>query len=191
MPSIFTVKNQDLGYVIPAYVKAKVIAEAERKTKPKKSKPPRKKVSKKAWRKEKKARVLKAAKLGLKQQHSLTNKDRKAVVRHFVRKFRKEYKTASSPSVRLTILQKYASINLVPRTLKTFKRTAVARKQYNDLKVALPEFQLSGVCDVCPAPSQHRHHVIPLGKGGTNSPRNLVPLCKPCHELVHNYKISV
>ena len=29
------------------------------------------------------------------------------------------------------------------------------------------------------------HHVMPRGKGGTNSPHNLITLCSDCHALAH------
>ena len=29
------------------------------------------------------------------------------------------------------------------------------------------------------------HHVVPRGKGGTNSPMNLICLCSDCHALAH------
>lgn len=40
-------------------------------------------------------------------------------------------------------------------------------------------------CFVCEAPSEHRHHIIPLYNGGKNSKRNLVSLCANCHAAVH------
>ena len=40
-------------------------------------------------------------------------------------------------------------------------------------------------CYVCSGRPDHRHHVVPLRRGGTNSRANLVPLCNVCHEQVH------
>jgi len=31
----------------------------------------------------------------------------------------------------------------------------------------------------------HLHHIIPLGRGGSNSKSNLIPLCSECHYDVH------
>ena len=32
------------------------------------------------------------------------------------------------------------------------------------------------------------HHYIPRGKGGSNSPENLVTLCSICHMQIHGYQ---
>lgn len=31
------------------------------------------------------------------------------------------------------------------------------------------------------------HHYVPRGKGGKNSPQNLITLCSDCHALVHGF----
>ena len=36
-------------------------------------------------------------------------------------------------------------------------------------------------CAYCPGPYEHIDHVIPLSKGGTGWPANLVPACKSCN----------
>jgi hypothetical protein len=36
-------------------------------------------------------------------------------------------------------------------------------------------------CYTCTAPALHRHHVIPICRGGASTLRNLVGLCIPCH----------
>jgi HNH endonuclease len=36
-------------------------------------------------------------------------------------------------------------------------------------------------CYVCSQPAKHRHHVIPICRGGSNEKYNLVPLCIKCH----------
>jgi len=35
----------------------------------------------------------------------------------------------------------------------------------------------------------HRHHKIPLSRGGDNSSENIILLCRSCHESVHGYEI--
>lgn len=44
-------------------------------------------------------------------------------------------------------------------------------------------------CFVCGEPYHHRHHIIPICRGGQNSTRNLVPLCRSCHQAVHKGQI--
>lgn len=34
------------------------------------------------------------------------------------------------------------------------------------------------------------HHKIPLSEGGTNCLDNLIPLCRNCHEKLHNFKMG-
>lgn len=33
-------------------------------------------------------------------------------------------------------------------------------------------------------PAMEVHHILPLGRGGTNHESNLMPLCKPCHSAI-------
>lgn len=42
-------------------------------------------------------------------------------------------------------------------------------------------------CVVCGEPAYCWHHVVPLINGGTNSPKNLVPVCRDCHKIIHPY----
>lgn len=51
----------------------------------------------------------------------------------------------------------------------------------------LPEILEGGRCFVCGLSRLeiHRHHVIQVQHGGSNSVRNLVPLCRACHADVH------
>lgn len=46
------------------------------------------------------------------------------------------------------------------------------------------------ICQICGKKISHPHchHIIPIGIGGTNHPRNLQTLCKLCHKKVHNIK---
>ena len=37
-------------------------------------------------------------------------------------------------------------------------------------------------CYLCNSFAKHRHHVVPICRGGTNVIGNLVPLCIPCHD---------
>ncbi len=42
-------------------------------------------------------------------------------------------------------------------------------------------------CFVCGGKHHHRHHIVPLKNGGSNHYRNVIPVCKDCHKLVHNW----
>jgi len=32
------------------------------------------------------------------------------------------------------------------------------------------------------------HHIVPVGKGGSHHPDNLLTLCRACHKKIHNIK---
>lgn len=36
-------------------------------------------------------------------------------------------------------------------------------------------------CFTCGAKAEHRHHILPISRGGKNTKNNLVPLCIVCH----------
>ena len=40
-------------------------------------------------------------------------------------------------------------------------------------------------CMSCGEPADEVHHIRPRHLGGTDHPRNLVPLCEACHDEVH------
>lgn len=60
-------------------------------------------------------------------------------------------------------------------------------KSWNSLRFVI--FKEYGYrCSKCQAYSKgklHLHHLIPLGRGGSNYKNNLVPLCESCHYEVH------
>jgi 5-methylcytosine-specific restriction enzyme A len=39
-----------------------------------------------------------------------------------------------------------------------------------------------------PSRTPNCHHIIPLGKGGTNHYSNLITLCRRCHKKLHGLK---
>lgn len=41
------------------------------------------------------------------------------------------------------------------------------------------------VCIRCGLDADEVHHICPRHYGGTNHPRNLIPLCKGCHDEIH------
>lgn len=40
-------------------------------------------------------------------------------------------------------------------------------------------------CLLCGAPAEHKHHIVPKSKGGSDTPENLIGLCKNCHIKIH------
>lgn len=64
------------------------------------------------------------------------------------------------------------------------------RKEFDKNKKSLLSLRKS-ICYVCESNNDLvRHHVIPLHRGGSNSPKNLVPLCNNCHERLHPWLIQ-
>lgn len=43
------------------------------------------------------------------------------------------------------------------------------------------------LCYVCERAARHRHHVVPIHKGGDNLPTNIVVLCIECHDAVEGF----
>jgi hypothetical protein len=43
-------------------------------------------------------------------------------------------------------------------------------------------------CFICQGPARERHHIIALKNGGKNWKKNLVSLCKGCHDIVEGRK---
>ena len=54
------------------------------------------------------------------------------------------------------------------------------RKEFNQMKDLLLPLE-NAVCYICPARATHRHHLVPLCRGGENSIDNLTGLCERCH----------
>ena len=56
----------------------------------------------------------------------------------------------------------------------------------NNKRMALQ--QTSGKCSFerCTKPHDHIHHISPYSESKNHHPKNLMPLCKEHHELVHN-----
>jgi hypothetical protein len=47
--------------------------------------------------------------------------------------------------------------------------------------------QGGATCFVCSDKATEQHHVVLLKHGGTNDPRNRVPICRFCHEHIHDW----
>ena len=48
-----------------------------------------------------------------------------------------------------------------------------------------------GKCACCNAPIEHYHHIVQRSEGGSDTPENLIGLCKACHNEVHSGDISL
>lgn len=46
-----------------------------------------------------------------------------------------------------------------------------------------------GLCVLCGSSIEHYHHIVPRHKGGSNTPENIVGLCRDCHTAVHKNKV--
>lgn len=51
------------------------------------------------------------------------------------------------------------------------------------------EKRAGGKCEArgCSRAGSEAHHITPLSRGGTNTLRNLIYLCKTCHKSRHNH----
>ena len=49
----------------------------------------------------------------------------------------------------------------------------------------------NGKCACCGRAIEHYHHLVPRSKGGSDTPENLIRLCKECHNKVHSGDISL
>lgn len=58
---------------------------------------------------------------------------------------------------------------------------------YAAMRAERPPMSLEDHCFVCGTEEDriYRHHVIQLQHGGSNTPRNVVPLCHACHREIH------
>ena len=61
----------------------------------------------------------------------------------------------------------------------------VRRERFNKNKHLMHPFRKFGRCFACGLRATDRHHIIQLQNGGINSKKNLVSLCKECHEIIH------
>jgi hypothetical protein len=116
---------------------------------------------------------------------TLSRKQKGQLRKHLVRKFWAVYDSRLDASSRKNLLIQYAQSDLFTCTPEYLRNM---RYRYNRLKHG-PQFQFAKVCGVCTGAAVHRHHIIPLANGGGNSKHNLIPLCHPCHEEVHGFKI--
>jgi len=89
--------------------------------------------------------------------------------------------TSIAPELRLAYLRSEATST---RSSIRWNKQVAMRRAFDVDKFFL--YPLTGKrCYVCNKRANHRHHVIPISVGGKNGRNNIVPLCDPCHSVVH------
>lgn len=60
------------------------------------------------------------------------------------------------------------------------------RKRFVEYRLRLASIY-SKLCYVCDKKADHYHHIVYLSRGGSNGPKNIVPMCATCHKKVHRH----
>lgn len=61
----------------------------------------------------------------------------------------------------------------------------IRRESFDKRKYKLHKFSYYKNCFICQNNSEIRHHLISLSKGGVNSKKNTISLCRKCHSDIH------
>lgn len=84
---------------------------------------------------------------------------------------------------RLRLLVEWAHVVVVCMTSRGLARRRV---EFNASKDVWRGHAGYGVCASCGRQGERNwHHIVQLQNGGTNSPNNLVKVCRPCHAVIH------
>lgn len=113
-------------------------------------------------------------------------------IRKQSRKMPKETRLPDEHADRLRKFWIIASMGICKATLESMKELAAirgrkidSRNKFNRIRSQL----LGGIkgrdCIACGCPASHRHHLISLSQGGTNSKENIAAVCHSCHAVVH------
>lgn len=94
----------------------------------------------------------------------------------------KRYRSKLPARETLAILKKYADLGT--GGLKR-GRPANTRGRFHLVKGLRHSLRTHGSCFCCGYEAVARHHILPIKDGGQNAKRNLVSLCKRCHEFIH------
>lgn len=63
-----------------------------------------------------------------------------------------------------------------------------SHKRAIDLAKTREDFE----CELCSNDTNlHGHHIIDVGFGGKGEPENILVVCKPCHDKIHNGEIVI
>jgi len=94
--------------------------------------------------------------------------------------FWNEYNTKKTPEDKLDVLTDY-----VWREFRVYKGKDLLFRRKAFLSDPSLSLAKNSFCSVCGATATERHHIIPLKNGGINTEKNIIPICKSCHSLVH------
>lgn len=83
--------------------------------------------------------------------------------------------------------------------LREYSYRIIQRISDKDLRARRKEFNADAThrlligkpCVCCGEEADSRHHIIELQYGGSNSPKNIVPICSKCHSKVHPWLKNV
>jgi hypothetical protein len=97
-----------------------------------------------------------------------------------LKQFASQFAHAHKPAVRLKLLQEMAELKFgtIAPKFQPLIRAEFDKNKRNWLK-------LKGICAVCYAVPNVRHHIVQIQNGGLNNPKNLMLLCNPCHAKIH------
>ncbi|EEF8158878.1 TPA: HNH endonuclease [Citrobacter amalonaticus] len=58
--------------------------------------------------------------------------------------------------------------------------------------ISLAKTRENNICELCQNDTNiHGHHIIDVGFGGEGEPENILVVCKPCHDKIHNGEIKI
>ncbi len=87
-------------------------------------------------------------------------------------------------------LQAFVSI-YIPKYMRGNWDIEKKRKSFNRNNRSKFRKAVGSDCAVCNSCNgTHRHHIIPLQRGGLNKTNNIISLCRSCHEDVHGFKFG-
>lgn len=84
---------------------------------------------------------------------------------------------------RLRLLVEWAHVSIIERSAHGL---SAVRRAFNASKDEWRGHAGAGRCGACGRIGfRVWHHIVQLQHGGTNSPKNLVRVCLPCHAVIH------
>ena len=79
---------------------------------------------------------------------------------------------------KLKSLKSYLDVRVVNYTKYETRRKRFAKVRYTRTS-----------CFICNEKANHRHHIILLKHGGSNHSKNVIQLCRPCHNELHPWLV--